>query len=139
MATIQLYFLARVSVATLSLLEETESTPLTSPPTPDSTPISPALPLMTSTFTSLSTRSATWFLYALAPTPTGSNTTGMPFSLAIFPERMMDFTVLSFNVPMFRTRAEDILVMSTMSNASSDMTGEPPAQMVTLAQSFTVT
>ena len=51
----------------------------------------------------------------------------------------MDSTVLSFRVPMFRTVAEAMETIAGTSSAASVITGDPPAQMQMLAQSFTVT
>ena len=52
---------------------------------------------------------------------------------------VMDSTVLSLRVPMLSTTAEDRATISGRSFASSVITGDPPAQMHTLAQSLTVT
>ena len=51
----------------------------------------------------------------------------------------MDSKVLEFSVPMFRTRAEAMEAISSISSFASAMTGEPPQQMQAFAQSLTVT
>ena len=128
---------ARVSTAEATSEEPWESTPFTSPPSPESTPISPAFPLMTVGCMPMSL-SATSVRYGVAPAPTGSRSMGIPFTEAVPNATSMDATVLAFRVPMLTTVAEEMATMSATSSPSV-MTGDPPAQMHTLAQSFTVT
>ena len=64
---------------------------------------------------------------------------GMSDSDAMRAAVIIENTVLSLRVPMLRTVAEAILTISGTSSIASVMTGEPPAQMQTLAQSLTVT
>ena len=113
-----------------------ESTPFTSPPMPDSTPISPAFPLITVGWKRISI-SDTSVRYCVAPAPTGSRRNGI-LPAATDAATSMEWTVLSFRVPMFRTEAEAMETMSATSSPSV-MTGDPPAQMQMLAQSLTVT
>ena len=97
------------------------------------------LPLTTEMHPVSRRRSATSVRYLVAPTPTGSRTTGIPFSCARLAASIMDSTVRSLRVPMFMTTQDARRTISDTSFISSVMTGDPPAQRQMLAQSLTVT
>ena len=129
--------LASCAAASAASSEPWESTPFTSPPIPDSTPISPALPLITVGRMDMRA-SAVSVRYAVAPAPTGSRSMGMPLEDAVRNATSIEPTVLALSVPMLTTVDDEIDTMSATSSPSV-MTGEPPAQMQMLAQSLTVT
>ena len=93
---------------------------------------------MTAGFSPMSMRAVS-VRYPVAPAPTGSRIIGTPLERAHSAAMRMEPTVLSFRVPMFRTVADEIATISGTSSTASVITGDPPAQMHTLAQSFTVT
>ena len=101
--------------------------------------ISDKLPRMTAKRTFSTSSRVVSFRRADAPAPTGSSTTGIPFSLAVWPALTIDATVRAFSVPMFSTSALLMEVMSATSPMSSAMMGEPPQASSALATSFTVT
>jgi len=116
-----------------------ESTPLTVPPRPDNTPISPAFPFRIATTSSSRSRRTVSVRILVAPAPTGSRITGIPRSFARAPARSIAPTWASVRVPIFRTRAPASPAISAASSGASAMTGAAPAQSVMLAQSLMVT
>ena len=115
------------------------STPLVWISSPPRDRISDMFPRITDMDTWLMISAAIRFRKGVAPAPTGSKTTGIPFALALRPASIMDSTLLTFNVPIFSTRAEDMAAISPTSSMASDMTGDAPMARHALAQSFTVT
>jgi hypothetical protein len=80
-----------------------------------------------------------FFRKDVAPTPTGSRTTGIPFVFAALPASTIEARVRSFAVPIFKTSASQMPTISATSSISSAIIGEAPMAKTTLAQSLTVT
>src|SRR5579875_3711624 len=113
----------------------TASTPRTKPGWPPREAISPAFPRMQATRTSPRIRRASRDRNALAPTPTGSRTTGTPARLAARPARHMASTTCGVRVPMFRASAPALAATSSTSSGARAMTGLPPRASVAAATS----
>ncbi len=116
-----------------------ESTPLTLPPVPARTPISPAFPFRTATSRESRSRQAVSVRNRVAPAPTGSRMTGMPRTFARRPAMSIASTCPCESVPMLRTRAPAAETISATSSGASAITGAAPAEIVMFAQSLIVT
>ena len=127
------------AISLRSWQRETESTPRTQPFIPVIELISPALPFKTA-ISSFSRRFITVsVLRRVAPAPTGSRTTGTPFSFADLPASSIESTWGPFSVPIFKTSASAAAAISAASLLSDIITGDAPAEIVMFAQSLTVT
>ena len=69
---------------------------------------------------------AKFLLILLDPTPTGSRTRGILFSFAVFAAILIASILSSFNIPIFKTRAEDFFVISDTSFEYSAIIGLAP-------------
>ena len=101
--------------------------------------ISLMLPRTTAILRWESSVEAVWVRSLLAPAPTGSSTMGWPSCSARALASTMARMDWALRVPMLTLSAPQIDVMSSTSSGSSLMMGEPPAAMMTLATSCTVT
>ena len=75
----------------------------------------------------------------LAPTPTGSSTTGRPSLAASLPHSMQTWNFSSSGVPVFKTVAALAAVTSAISSGAWAIMGLAPAARARLAQSLAVT
>ena len=116
-----------------------DSTPRISASTPTSVAISPAFPRSTVTSTSSRIRRAVSVLYEVAPTPTGSSTTGISRSLAARPAASIASTQCGESVPMLSTSAPAYATISSTSSRAWAITGRAPSASVALAVSFMAT
>jgi len=78
-------------------------------------------------------------LYAVAPAPTGSSTTGIWRAFAEPPASSIASTQCSDSVPMFSTSAEARPVISSTSSPACAITGSAPSASVAFAVSFMTT
>ena len=94
---------------------------------------------MTSTRTAARIASTASVRSLVAPTPTGSRTTGTPRSFASLPAASIASTQAGSRVPMLSTRAPAWPTISRTSPIAWAMTGEAPMWRVTFAVSFMTT
>ena len=106
---------------------------------PDNARISDILPLITDSFISEIICFEASFLSVVAPTPTGSNITGIPTSLAFFPALSIASTDSACKVPMFISSADENETTSSTSRLSSAIIGDAPEARIIFAQSLIVT
>ena len=116
-----------------------DSTPRISASTPASAAVSAALPRTTATSTWSRIRSAVSLRSLVAPTPTGSSTTGAPAAFAAFPASSIESIQCFDSVPMFRTSAPATDAISSTSSIACAMTGRAPSASVAFAVSFMTT
>lgn len=79
------------------------------------------------------------FLKGVAPTPTGSKTTGIPSAFALRPATIIASTFVTFSVPIFSTSDCAMETIDSASSTASAMTGDAPIARQAFAQSLTVT
>ena len=101
--------------------------------------ISDMLPRMAVNVTASNSSSAIFRRNALAPTPTGSSSTGIPFAFAAFPAASIACSLRSLGVPILRASAPACAVISPISCGSSAMTGFAPHARIMFATSCAVT
>ncbi len=89
--------------------------------------------------TSSRIRRAVSVRYAVAPTPTGSSTTGIPRALAARPAISIASIQCSESVPMLSTSADASPTISSTSCGACAMTGSAPIASVAFAVSFMTT
>ena len=77
--------------------------------------------------------------YVVAPTPTGSSTTGIPRAFAALPASSIASIQWSESVPMLRTSADARPTISSTSCGACAMTGSAPSASVAFAVSFMTT
>ena len=77
--------------------------------------------------------------YAVAPAPTGSRTTGTPFSFAAVPAASIASIQRSESVPMLSTSAPASPTISRTSSSACAITGSAPRARIAFAVSFMTT
>ncbi|GAM92104.1 hydroxyethylthiazole kinase [Listeria monocytogenes] len=115
------------------------STPFASQASPAIAASSPAFPRIAVNWISANNSCTTLRRYEVAPTPTGSSTTGVPATFAARPAIFIAVTSSPSSVPILITSTSAIFASSSISSFAEAIIGDAPIASNPFAESFATT